>query len=202
MHFFLLERASVLNSIRRHSCSKSCIWERKLKTYGQSKILVYSIQGRIEIFQRETLRVYSNIYTNLTAWCFTEEVEFLYLDSVCIRFIHILQTFTALESWSLLRAVLQLCGLTFNKKIYTLHWKLLGQSKPAMRFSAAVLHLITSSIILEELSVRGVPQPSIVAWQLVKVSSKPAQQSYNKVTTEWELNRLTRGSASITWVCC
>ena len=62
------------------------------------------------------MRVYSNIYTNLTAWCFTEEVEFLYLDSVCIRFIHILQTFTALESWSLLRAVLQLCGLIFNKK--------------------------------------------------------------------------------------
>ena len=90
-------------------------------SFGQSKILVYSIQGRKEIYQRETLRVYSNIYTNLKAWCFTEDVEFLYLDSVCIRFIHILQTFTALESWSLLRAVLQLCGLIFNKKNYTLH---------------------------------------------------------------------------------
>ena len=40
----------------------------------------------------------------------------LYLDSICIGFIHILQTLTALKSWSPLRAVLQLCSLIFDKK--------------------------------------------------------------------------------------
>ena len=46
------------------------------------------------------------------------------------------------------------------------------QIRPAMRFSAADLHPFTSSRIVE-FSVKGVPQPSMFAWQLVKVSSKP-----------------------------
>ena len=40
----------------------------------------------------------------------------IYLDSICIGFIHILQTLTALKSWSPLRAVLQLYNSIFDKK--------------------------------------------------------------------------------------
>ena len=88
-----------------------------------------------------------------------------------------------------------------KKEIWSREEKLfIEQIRPAMRFSAAVLHPFTSSRIVE-LSVKGVPQPSMFAWQLVKVSSKPEGNKVRQVITEWEF-RLTRGSASITGVCC
>ena len=128
----------------------------------------------------------------------------LYLDPICIGFIHILQTLTALKSWSPLRAVLQLCSLIFDKKESDPEKKIFKLDKSDLQWGFPPQSCTRSPLPeLRNSQSKGCRSPQC----LLGSQSKSQANLRNKVwvnsqfLTGWEF-RLTRGSASITGVCC
>ena len=113
----------------------------------------------------------------------------LYLDSICIGFIHILQTLTALKSWSLLRAVLQFCNLILDKKKSDPEKKALNWTNQTcnevFRSCLAPVHLFQNWIRIFSQRRAAAPNVCLTAGQSLKQTSrKQSESGYNRVRVQ------------------
>ena len=133
-----------------------------------------------EIFLGQTLVIFAFFVPSQQLGVTSE----LYLDSICIGFIHILQTLTALKSWSPLRAVLQLCSLIFDKKKFDPEKKALNWTNQTcnevFRSCLAPVHLFQNC---RTLSQRGAAALNVclTAGQCLKQTLRKQSQTGYKV---------------------
>ena len=99
-----------------------------------------------------------------------------------------MQTFTALKSWSLLRAVLQLCSLIFDKKKSDPEKKALNWTNQTcnevFRSCLAPIHLFQNCRTLSQRGAAALNVCLTAGQSLKQTSRKQSQTGYNRVRVQ------------------